>query len=476
MAKLAELQQQVRELSVLVAELREENGRLRAENAELKRRLEAQERASKRQAAPFSKGAKKTDPKRPGRKPGQGRFSRRALPREEEITHRVEVPLPAEGCPFCGGSQLVDKRVEMAYCTDLPEPPKPQVTAYRIEVCTCGDCGRSVRAPHPEVAPSQRGATAHRLGAGVFARAHALHYGFGVPMRKVPAILKELCGISITQSAIQQDALRRRRAEVGAAYKQLRESVKHAARVFTDDTGWRINGESAYLMGFDTDAAAVYQIRRRHRNEEVRELIPSDYPGIMHTDRAPTYDAAPLELVAQQKCGYHILRSIDQVLADKTGPARAFGEHLKGLLQEAIALWHAYHEGCATNFAAEAQRIQQAVTEHLKPRALSDPDNQRLLEQLSWHHAGGNLLRFLDQPDVAEPTNNRAERRLRPAVIARKVSHCSQNDAGADTYAAFKSVLETAHKSAQSLVAALTALFRSTDKPPDWLVSACASS
>ena len=75
-----------------------------------------------------------------------------------------------------------------------------------------------------------------------------------------------------------------------------------ALRVFTDDTGWRINSESAYMMGFDTDEASVYQIRLRHRHQGVRELIPSDYGGVMHTDRSLTYDAWALELVAQQKC------------------------------------------------------------------------------------------------------------------------------------------------------------------------------
>ena len=47
------------------------------------------------------------------------------------------------------------------------------------------------------------------------------------------------------------------------------------------------------------------------------------------------------------------------------------------------------------------------------------------------------------------PTNNRAERILRPAVIARKVSHCSKNQRGADAYAAFVSIAQTAHKKAQ---------------------------
>ena len=50
----------------------------------------------------------------------------------------------------------------------------------------------------------------------------------------------------------------------------------------------------------------------------------------------------------------------------------------------------------------------------------------RLQNELGWHDDRGNLLRFLDDPSI-EPTNNRAERALRGAVIARKVSHCWKN-------------------------------------------------
>jgi hypothetical protein len=358
-------------------------------------------------------------------------------------------------------------RIECAFCTDIPETPKPKVTAYYVEVRRCLDCGRTIRGQHPEVDPSQHGATAHRMGEGVFARAHALHYGFGVPMRKVPAILRELCGVSITQSAIQQDAMRRSQAGVGEEYRKLRDGIKDAERVFTDDTGWRINGETAYLMGFDTDEATVYQIRPRHRNEEVRELIPSDYGGVMHTDRAPTYDAEVFEMVPQQKCCYHIIRSIDKVLEDKAGTARIFGETLKALLQDAIALWHRYHGGGVEDYTGEVNRIKQAIDQHLKRRSLDDSDNQRLLDQIGWHHAGGNLLRFLDQPEVAEPTNNRAERALRPGVIARKVSHCSKNPAGANAYAAFKTIIETARKRGKSLVGGLADVFRCDNKASD---------
>ena len=48
-------------------------------------------------------------------------------------------------------------------------------------------------------------------------------------------------------------------AEVGEESQQLRASMKDAKRWFTDDTGWRINGESASMMGSDTDEATVYK-------------------------------------------------------------------------------------------------------------------------------------------------------------------------------------------------------------------------
>ena len=71
-----------------------------------------------------------------------------------------------------------------------------------------------------------------------------------------------------------------------------------------------------------------------------------------------------------------------------------------------------------------------------------DADNYRLQNELGWHDDQGSLLRFLDDPSI-EPTNNRAERALRGAVIARKVSHCSKNEEGADAFSAFTSVIRT---------------------------------
>jgi transposase len=74
-----------------------------------------------------------------------------------------------------------------------------------------------------------------------------------------------------------------------------------------------------------------------------------------------------------------------------------------------------------------------------------------LLDGIGWQHDQGRVLTFLYKPEV-EPTNNRAERALRPAVIARKVSHCSKNERGAHAFAAFTSVVRTAVKQGAATV------------------------
>ena len=124
-------------------------------------------------------------------------------------------------CPDCGGA-LEHERVDEVSVTDVPVAPKAEAKVYAVEVRRCCRCGRRVRGRHAAVAPDQHGATAHRVGPVAKAMAHTLHYGMGVPVRKTPAVLRELTGIRLTQGAITQDALQQAKGPVGAEYQRLR--------------------------------------------------------------------------------------------------------------------------------------------------------------------------------------------------------------------------------------------------------------
>jgi transposase len=436
------------ELIQVIIELRRVNQRLQAEVEELKRRGGA---------APFSKGKRKPDPKPPGRKPGQGFFRFRSAPKSAEVREAIPVTVAERCCPDCGG-ELGRARREMVSTTDLPAQPEPEVRCYAVEVRQCRRCGGKVRGRHADIARGQHGATAHRVGPRVKALAHILHYVHGVPVRKTPAILEDLTGVRLTQGAITQNAMQQAGGAVGERYKTLRASVREQAVVHTDDTGWRVEGERAFLMAFVNPAMSVYQIRPRHRNEEVRELIPADFAGVMVCDRGRSYDAVELEGVAQQKCLAHLIRNAAKVAEEKNGRARHFARQLTNLLRRALRLSAGSAAMRLKDYRRQAQALDDELTNLLRDRTLRDPDNQRLLNGAGAQQDRRHLLRFLSEPGV-EPTNNRAERDLRPAVIARKVSHCSKTQRGARAFEAFTSVLQTFRKTNSSaLAASLTAL------------------
>jgi transposase len=257
----------------------------------LLKRIKELERKNARSAAPFSKNKNKLNPKKAGRKKGKGKFTNRQSPQEEDMDEIIDVEVSMTQCG-CGG-ELEDTEEELVSKTDLPPAPKVEIKGYRIKTKRCKTCGKKYRGKHADVADDQYGATAHRMGERIISMAHVLHYEDGIPQRKVPGVLLKLMGIKLTQGLLAQDAMNQGGASgnVGRASESIREGIKHSEQVHTDDTGWRTGGTGTFLMGFETPESVFFQIRPQHRNEEVREVVPSDYEGVMITDRGKSYDA-----------------------------------------------------------------------------------------------------------------------------------------------------------------------------------------
>jgi hypothetical protein len=91
-------------------------------------------------------------------------------------------------------------------------------------------------------------------------------------------------------------------------------------------------------MAFDTDEVTVYQVRPRHRHQEVQEVVPVSYQGVMVTDRGRSYEAHSFSWVKQQKCLAHLQKTLSVLLEQKKGRARQLGENLKMLFGMALDL------------------------------------------------------------------------------------------------------------------------------------------
>lgn len=206
-------------------------------------------------------------------------------------------------------------------------------------------------------------------------------------------------------------------------YQGLRQEIANSPVVNTDDTGWRTGGKQSFLMGFFTKTTAVFQVRKRHRKEEVLEMLGEYFNGILGTDRGKSYEAREFEEWLQQKCLSHLNKNASVVEETKKGRAKSFTRESKRILREAPALWRDYRDEKISkqDYGSRGEELEQELTWHLGDRKLSVADNQRLLNGIGEQHDKGRVLLFLKRPEV-EPTNNRAERGLRSVVIARKVS------------------------------------------------------
>jgi len=443
---------------------------LRAEVEELKRK-------KARSATPFSKGKGKKNPKKPGRKKGDGKpVERRNAPeiKPEDEVKRIAVVLGEEEkkqavCPDCGGS--LEVIIEAASTIDMARQVRREITLFEVETLRCPECGRIVgRGTHPDLAADQYGATAHRVGPRVKALGHLARIAFGVTQRKTPDLLKEISGIELSQSALNQDALKHGSEDglVGILAEIIKEEVTRSAHIHTDDTGWKIGGKRAQLMGFFSEETSYYQIRRKHGALEVAEVIdPETCKSTLNTDRFKTYDAQKFECIVMQKCVSHIQKNLRDQLENKQGRARTFNANLKAIFKQSLELWHRYRdkEIELADYLEQGRELDDQLTFQLRARPMRDKDNARMQRELNKHHERGNLLRFLKDPSI-EPTNNFAERMLRPAVIARKVSHCSKNDRGATAYAAFMSVVQTLKlRKVPSLLDSLTSLLAPLTSP-----------
>lgn len=419
--------------------------------------------------APFSKGKKPGKHKKSGRKKGEGKFTNLQPPEPGQVTDTIDVEAPS-CCPHCGSGDIT-LRLEDLYLTDLPEP-RPVIKHYRRPVGTCGGCRKTFRAPHPDLAQNQYGATAHRLGPRLLTASSVLHYKRGVPVQKVPAIFHDLHGVRVTQSALTQDALRR--AEKGpllARFEKIGRTVKRAKVLHADFTGWSKAGTSATLGIFATPDApdkagvSLYRVLNHHGAEEIREVIGEKFSGVLVTDRGAEFDATQFDDLRKQKCNTHLKRNVGEALECKVNAARDFGENLRGLLDDARALRKDYDDNRRDDYPARVAKLEEQLTFHLRPRKLTDSDNQRLLDGIGFQHDNGSVLRFLHDPAV-NPDNHLAERQLRFAITARKVSHCNKNDRGGHAHSVHTTVEQTEHRRAvkdqskASLVDRLLPLFR----------------
>ena len=419
-----------------IAELEKQLTRALALIEKLQQEMEELKRAWKRQAAPFARRKWVERPKRSGRKPGQGKFSRRAMPTIQQITETKTARLA--GCPQCGG-KVREIHKHDQYVTDIPVI-EVKTTRFITYSGYCRDCQKRVRSRHPDQTSQATGAAGVLVGPRAKALAADLKHRLGVSYGKVSEVLQDAFGLQVSRSGWCQSD-QKLSTTASAVYAELLDMIRQCSVVHADETGWRIGTLAAWLWVFTHVDVTVYAIRDNRSSDVVVDVLGREFKGILASDCFLAYDDRRLSGWLKQKCMSHLLKDLKEMKESKSGRALQFARQMTIVLQEALVLKKQKSSLDPFTFFQRARDLEAHLDALIAPqRRLSDRDNARFAKRLRKHRP--HLLRFLYVNEL-DATNNLAERMIRPAVITRKTNGCNRSKPGAATHAILSSVLVT---------------------------------
>ena len=414
--------------------LQKENQRLRQEAERLRRELEAALRASKRQAAPHSRGNPKANPQRPGRKPGR-RYGRQACrPIPARVDEQITVPLP-ERCPHCSGG-VDPESCEAQYQEEIVR--RTIVRRFDIAVGRCRDCQRRVQGRHRLQTSDAVGVGRVQLGPEALTLAAILNKQMGLSLGHTRQALSYGFGLEVSRGGLYR-AMARMAGRAEATYDGLVEAARRAPVNGMDETGWKVGGRLQWLHVAVSTHVTVYAILPGRGYEQAAMILGASYDGFLtHDGWAPYYR---FQFAFHQSCLAHLLKRCREMAQMASSAALAFPRAVEDLLETSLQLRDRHERGEVSErgLRIATGKLEAKLDQMLKTRR-RNAANRRLARHLE--HERLWLFTFLLCPGL-EATNNAAERAIRGMVIARKVWGGNRTWAGARTQQILVSILRT---------------------------------
>jgi len=414
--------------------LLKEIARMKQETERLRRELEAALRASKRQAAPHSRGTPKANPKRPGRKPGPDYGRQACRPVPTRVDERIAVPL-AGRCPHCGGD-VERERCETQYQEEIVR--RTIVRRFDIAVGRCRSCQRRVQGRHRLQTSNAVGVGSVQLGPEALTLAAILNKQMGLSLGHTRQVLCYGFGLEVSRGGLYR-ALARLANRAEPTYDGLLETARQAPVNGMDETGWKVGGQLQWLHVAVSAQVTVYAILPGRGYEQSVAILGAAYDGFLtHDGWAPYYR---FRFAFHQSCLAHLLKRCREMAQIATPASLVFPRAVEDLLEGSLKLRDRHEQGDVSErgLSIATGKLEAKLDRMLEP-GRRNAANRRLARHLA--HERLWMFTFLHCPGL-DATNNAAERAIRGMVIARKVWGGNRTWEGARTQQILVSVLRT---------------------------------
>ena len=425
------LRKELEEKDSVIKQLQEENEELREEIQELREELYGFKRPKKHKKSSQSSKSADQEPKKRGPPFGHKGASRRKPERVDKT-----VVLRLEDCPNCGGDLKELDDVRERYEEEIIPIPI-LVIKYIIKGGYCKGCGRVFYPETPETIGNRH------FGIHFLLYLTYLRYVMNLPENKIVTLLNDTYDAHVSIGTVV-DYMKKAAEIFGDEYERIKREMRESRVCNYDDTGQRVNGENRWLWTFLSKEATLFLTRKNRGAKVVAEVLGEDYDGVSIQDFYPSFDHAPGR---KQKCWSHLIGDARELTGKKKPPPESFEfyEGISQIYEDAKEVGKTLNdEDRGRVYADFVERLEKFVTQdgkwkHHKVKTLA----KRALKYKR------ELFTFILLPSV-DPTNNAAERALRPRVRQRKIWGGFRTDEGTKNADIVMSALETMKKQGEN--------------------------
>jgi transposase len=302
-----------------------------------------------------------------------------------------------------------------------------RVTEYRKHRCTCPECGEVTEGILPEEAQGSA------YDANIVLLVGMLTGLCQVSRRMAQVFVENLCGIPISVGSVSN--LEGEMAEASrAAMKEIEERAQSAEQGNADETGLGLkDGKQGWLWVLVTPFAVLFRVFAGRGQEYAARLL-GKFKGILTSDRWSGYNGYPLE--KRQICWAHVLRDF-KAMEESGGEGESIG---LGLRKEAKKMfrklqrfrkWKKNQEKGGVKVSLTVLESQLEESRRRVKLLLEEGARRRVVKCAGLLKYEAQLWTFTKVEGV-EPTNNAAERALRPAVVWKKRSYGVESERGSE--------------------------------------------
>jgi len=402
------------------------------------------------------RGAKEPSGRQSGGQPGHAGHGRRLKP-ESEVDQIINIR--AEQCGQCGMLLLGDDPApERHQVTEVPQIT-PVVTEYRRHCLRCVACGASTQAPWPTTMPPGS------FGPRVQATVGYLPGRIGASQREVQEILATVCQTEVSVGsvgALEQAVSAALAAPVAEAETYVqRQPVRKA-----DETSWQEKTKRLWLWISVPPMVTIFRLLKTRGAAGAKARLGEQAWGSIGTDHYAGYPwLAPRQ---RQLCWAHLKREF-LAWSERAGETARIGHALLTVEKQLFVLWYRAREGTVAWADFQVARLPlMARVGTLLPEGVAGADTKTQGTCRTLLKREAALWTFVWESE-GEPTNNRAERPLRRAVLWRRRSFGTQSAAGSQFVERILTVVTTLRQQQRAvldyLTAACTAAIRKEPAP-----------